>query len=33
MGPLACADVTPEDIERLEKLQRLEREGDQAVRR
>ena len=25
-------DVTPEDIERLEKLQRLEREGDQAVR-
>jgi hypothetical protein len=25
-------DVTPEDIEQLEKLQRLEREGDQAVR-
>ena len=25
-------DVTPEDIERLEKLQGLEREGDQAVR-
>jgi hypothetical protein len=25
-------DVTPADIERLEKLQRLEREGDQAVR-
>jgi hypothetical protein len=26
-------DLTPEDIERLEKLQRLEREGDQALRR
>jgi len=25
-------DVTPEDIERFEKLQRPEREGDQAVR-
>jgi hypothetical protein len=25
-------DVSPEDIERMEKLQRLEREGDQAVR-
>jgi hypothetical protein len=25
-------DLTPEDIERFEKLQRLEREGDQALR-